>query len=84
MADWDLKTPDDVANALDWLRRRMKGQGLLLVAIGANSIAYAKETTISPQEALEAMEANLQNLRRGIEQLKSLQVTRGSRRREDR
>lgn len=80
---WDIRTADDVAQALDWLRRRMGGNGLVLVAIGTNSVAYSKDVALAPDDAAELIEANMPALRRGFDRLKSERVTRGSSKRED-
>lgn len=80
---WELRTADDVAQALDWLRRRMKGKGLVLVAIGANSVAFCKEVGLSPEDAAALVEAQLPTLRRGFYQLENKRVTRGYNPRED-
>lgn len=80
---WELRSADDVAQALDWLRRRMGGGGLVLVAVGVNSVAFAKDAKISPADASDLVERQLPNLRRGLARLQSEHVTRGFNRRED-
>jgi hypothetical protein len=80
---WDLKTADDVAQALDWLRRRMKGNGLVLIAIGVNSIAVSKDAKLQPDDAADVLERQLPAIRREFARLQSHQVTRGFARRED-
>lgn len=81
---WEIKSAGDVAEALDWLRRRMKGSGLLLVAIGPNSVAYALDPQMKASDAVEALQAQIQGgtLERGLEDLERERVTRGFRRRE--
>ena len=86
MADkpgWEIKTGDDVANALDWLRRRMGGKAVLLVAIGQNSIAFSKDQQYTPEEAIEALEANIRTLQMGLNVLRAKQVTRDFKKRGD-
>lgn len=80
---WELRGAQDVAEALDWVRRRMKGSGLVLVAVGVNSIAYCKDVAVSPADAANLIEAQLPTLRRGFAQLQSQKVTRAASRRED-
>ena len=83
MAEWELLTAMDVAEALDWLRRRMKGDGLVLVAIGPNAIAYCKDARLPPEEAVEMIFANLEAVRGGLERLETAGRTRGAVLRED-
>jgi hypothetical protein len=80
---WEIKTAEDVAEALDWLRRRMKGKGLLLVAIGTNSVAFCKDPKINPDQASKILEANLGLIKRGLAQARDQKVTRGSAIRDD-
>lgn len=81
--DWALKTGDDVAGALDWVRRRMGTSGFLVVAVGLNSVAYAKDPKLSPKDAVEMLEAQLKMLRQGFHTIESQRVTRGCGKRED-
>lgn len=85
MADWEIKSAQDVAEALDWVRRRMKGSGLVLVAIGANSVAYAADQQLAPRDAVELLQAQIDKgtLERGLIDMKRARVTRGTARRED-
>lgn len=76
-SNWDLKSADDVAQALDWLRRRMKGNGLVLVAVGVNSVAFCKDVGVSPDDAADLIEAQLPTLRQGFARIVSQRVTRG-------
>jgi hypothetical protein len=82
-SNWELQSADDVAQALDWLRRRMKGNGLVLVAVGLNSVCFSKEVGVSPDDAADLIEQQLPALRQGFERLKSQRVTRGYARRQD-
>jgi hypothetical protein len=75
--NWEINSADDVAQALDWLRRRMKGRGLVLVAIGASSVAYCKDPNLSPEDAADLVEQQSPTLRQGFSKLRSLGVTRG-------
>lgn len=84
MADnWELASADDVAQALDWLRRRMKGKGLVLVAVGVNSVAFSKEVNVSSDDAAELVQNQIQTLRRGFARIQAERVTRGFSKRED-
>lgn len=83
MGDWELTGAQDVAEALDWLRRRMKGNGLVLIAVGVNSVAYCKDVSVSPADAANLVEAQLPTLRKGFAQLQAQRVTRAASRRED-
>lgn len=81
--DWALKTSDDVAAALDWVRRRMGASGFVVVAVGLNSVAYAKDPKLSPKDAVEMLEAQLKMLRQGFHAIEAQRVTRGCGKRED-
>lgn len=81
--NWELRSADDVAQALDWLRRRMHGNALVLVAVGINSIAYAKDTKVSPADAADIVQRQVPTLERGFAKLQDQKVTRGYSRRED-
>jgi hypothetical protein len=84
MADnWEIESADDVAQALDWLRRRMKGKGLVLIAVGVNSVAFSKEVGVSAEDAADLVQNQVQTLRRGFSRISSQRVTRGFERRED-
>ena len=94
MADWPIKTADDVAQALDWLRRRMNGAGLVLVAIGPNSVAFSLDSQLAAKDAVALLEAQLEGgaLERGLADLKRRRrlpdgttgtVTRGCAKRDD-
>jgi hypothetical protein len=74
---YPMKTAEDVAAALDWVRWRMKGSGLLLVAVGARGLAYAADPKLAPEEA------NMTGLRLGLNDLRTQKVSRGARRRDD-
>jgi hypothetical protein len=80
---WEMKSAGDVAQGLDWLRRRMQGSGLVLVAVGINSVAFAKDSGLSPDDAADLIEAQLPTLRDGFHRLQNQRVTRGFNRRED-
>jgi hypothetical protein len=73
----------NVAETLDWVRRGMDGKGLVLVAIGVNSVSYCKDIKISPRDAVALIEAQLPALRKGFAGLESGRVTRAAMRRED-
>jgi hypothetical protein len=84
MADFqEMTKAEDVAQALDWVRRRMKGKGLVLVAISPQAVVWSKEASVSAQDASELLEAQMPTLRRGFEQCKYLGVTRYWSKRED-
>ena len=76
---WPLKSAQDVAGALDWIRRRMNGNGLVLVAIGTNSVAYALDAKMPVRDAMELLQAQIDTgaIERGFEDLKRQKVTRG-------
>ncbi len=76
---WPLKSAQDVAGALDWIRRRMNGSGLVLVAIGTNSVAYALDAKMPVRDAMELLQAQIDTgaIERGFEGLKLQKVTRG-------
>lgn len=82
-SNWELRSADDVAQALDWLRRRMKGKGLVLIAVGVNSVAFALDTQVTPADAVELIQSQAETLRRGFTQAKKNNVTRGFVKRED-
>jgi len=94
MADWPINSADDVAQALDWLRRRMNGAGLVLVAIGPNSVAFSLDGKLAAKDAAALLEAQLEGgaLERGFADLKRQRrlpdgkmgtVTRGWAKRDD-
>lgn len=80
---WELHSADDVAQAADWLRRRTKGNALVIVAIGTNSIAFAKDIKISPEDAADLIEQQMTTLRAGFHRIERERVTRGFERRDD-
>jgi hypothetical protein len=80
---WELRSAQDVAEALDWLRRRMGEGGLVLLAIGVNSIAFAKDPKLGAEDAADLIEQQLPALRREFPRIESQRVTRGCSRRED-
>jgi hypothetical protein len=61
----------------------MHGNGLVLVAVGVNSVAFCKDSDVSPEDAANLIERQLPALRKGFHQLQHDRVTRGSNRRED-
>lgn len=81
--NWELKSAKDVAEGLDWLRRRMKGKGLVLVAIGVNSISFCKDVGISADDAADLVQNAIPNLRRGLSRIQGERVTRGFNQRTD-
>jgi hypothetical protein len=82
---WAFESAADLEGFLDWGRRRMnvRSKGLILVAIGLNSVAFAKEPGLSVEDAIRLLEDNLQTLKRGLKDAEAARVTRGSRRRQD-
>ena len=82
-AGWQLRSADDVAQALDWLRRRMEGNGLVLIAIGVNSVAVSKDAKLLPDDAADVLERQLPTIRRELARLQSHNTTRGFAKRED-
>jgi hypothetical protein len=82
-SDWELQSAQDVAEALDWLRRRMKGKGLVLIAVGVNSVAFSKEVGIKAEDAAELVEHQANALRQGFKRIEKERVTRGFSTRED-
>jgi hypothetical protein len=74
---WKLETAGDVAEALDWLRRRMGASGLVLIAIGINTVAVCKDAKISPADAADLVESELPTLKQGFAQLQTRSETRG-------
>lgn len=81
--DWELRTGTDVAEALDWLRRRMKGRGLVLLAIGTEGVAYAVDPKLSAFAAAQMVAAQRPMLERDVLEMQRRGVTRGASRRED-
>jgi hypothetical protein len=81
--DWAIKSADDVAQALDWLRRRMGSSGLVLIAVGVNSVAFCKDVAVSAEDAAELVAAQLPALRQGFYRIQADRVTRGFSKRED-
>lgn len=83
MSEWEIKSAQDVAEALDWVRRRMRGNGLVLVAIGPNSIAYAKDQKLSASAAELLVKANLETIYNGLVKAEAAGHTRGASKRGD-
>lgn len=83
--EWELKTAKDVAEALEWVRRRTKGRALVLVAVGVNSIAFAKDPQVSPADAVQLIHDQIPSLRDGLDRLaaQTETTTRGSQTRRD-
>ena len=82
--DWELQSAGDVAEALDWLRRRMKGRGLVLVAISEHAVSCSKEVKVSPDQAVRLVEESLRVMRSTLERAQARKETRGCGAREDR
>ena len=82
---WEFKTAADLEGFLDWGRRRMnaRSKGLLLVAIGLNTVAFAKDPELRVADAIHLLEAQLETLKRGLAEAEAARVTRGSKRRTD-
>lgn len=76
--EWEIKSARDVAEALEWVRRRSKGRALVLVAIGVNSVAYAKDPAVSPADAARLVHSQLTVLRDGFEKIHAQTTTRGT------
>lgn len=83
---WPPKNAAKLTEVADWMRRGMNvhGKGLLVLAVGENSISFAKDPNISAQDAAGILWKNLDNLVRGLERLRNEGVTRGFIQREDR
>lgn len=67
--EWELKSAKDVAGAVEWVRRRTKGRAMVVIAIGANSVAYSKDPRISPQDAANLLQSQLTAIRAGFERI---------------
>jgi hypothetical protein len=83
--EWELKTAKDIAEALEWVRRRSKGRALVILAIGVNSIAYAKDSNVTPADAVQLVADQLPSLRDGLSRIDAQpeKTTRGSHTRRD-
>lgn len=73
---WPIKNPMDAAEALDWLRRRMKGNGLLLIAVSPNSLAFSKDPELHTGDAIDILRDELETLQAGLDGLRAKRVTR--------
>jgi hypothetical protein len=82
--DWAIASANDAAEALDWVRRRLKGNGLVLVAISPTAVMCSKETRVSPHEAVTLIEESLRVIRATLERAEARRETRGCGAREDR
>lgn len=84
--NWPPKTAAKVAELTDWVRRGMNahGKGILVLAVGENSITFAKDPATPAHEAAAILWKNIDNLMRGLERLQAEGVTRGYVQREDR
>lgn len=83
---WPPKNAAKLAEVTDWMRRGMNahGKGLLVLAVGENSISLALDPKLAPQEACSILWKNIDNILRGLERIRSEGVTRGFIEREDR
>lgn len=81
--NWELKSAEDVAEALDWVRRRTKGAGLVLVAIGVNSIVVSKDVALGAYDAAQLVRENFQGIQQTLQRVQDQRVTRGAGKRTD-
>ncbi len=80
---WELKSAEAVAEALDWVRRRTKGSGLVLVAIGVHSIAVSKDVALGSYDAAQLVRANFHGIQQTLQRVQDQRVTRGAGKRTD-
>lgn len=50
-----IKSSKEVADALNWLRWRTKGAGLIFVAIGVNSVSASIDPELEPEDAVNVL-----------------------------
>lgn len=75
--EWPLNSPMDVAEALDWVRRRMNGTGLLLVALSPNSVAFAADPQLRSADAVQMLRGVADyDIGSGIDRIKAQRITR--------
>jgi hypothetical protein len=79
-----LTTPHLVAQALNWLRWRTRESALLIVAIGVNSIAIAKDPKLDPEDAISLLELEQDTIAQLLRRLKDQRNAYGSQQRPQR
>jgi hypothetical protein len=80
---WELKSGEDVAQALEWVRQRTQGKSLVLIAIGRSGIAYSKAPGVSAADAVQYLEDELANLKQGLQQADAISKRCGARTRRE-
>jgi hypothetical protein len=78
---WELKSGKDVAEALEWIRQRTKGRAMVLVAIGANGISFAKDPDVRVADAITLLEGEMETLRTELTKMENARQRRGAARR---
>lgn len=74
-----LTTSKQVADALNWLRWRTKGSGLIFIAIGVNSVSIARDPALAVEDAIETVSLEIDTIARLIRALeKAKPNTHGS------
>jgi hypothetical protein len=79
-----LTTPHLVAQALNWLRWRTRESALLIVAIGVNSIAIAKDPKLDPEDAIALLELEQDTIAELLRRLMDQRNAYGSKQRPQR
>ena len=79
----DVRSSQDVADKMQWVRwlangRQIHGAGLLMIAIGSNSIAISRDERMSPRELMDLLEVEKQTIATLLEKLQAERKTHGA------
>jgi hypothetical protein len=78
-----LRSGPEIASALNWIRWRTEGRAMVVIAIGTNGIAIAKDQAMNSVDALELLRGELQNIAAAIATLDRNKSPQGAFRRGD-
>lgn len=77
-----LTSSEHVGQALDWVRWKTQGKVMLVIAIGPNSIAIAKDRELRAIDAVEILENEAKTIAEILGQLDQRKVTHAAKRRQ--
>jgi hypothetical protein len=79
-----LESPKHIAEAADWVRWKTQGRVRLVVAVGANSIAVAKDREMDAEDAIVVLMDIQDQIAQALRQLDEKKQTHDYRRLPDR